>query len=213
MLFGGIALVAFPVIKGVEAGLFHHVIIAIGLGQDGGSGNTLVFSVALDDASVGQLLAGIGQFRTNDIGIEVVPIDNQGLGAHFQLVKCTVHGQETSVENVDFVNLLGRSNAHGPRQGIMFNLFAQGVTLLGRKLFAVVQGQIVVVGRQNDRRSIDTSGQTTAAGFVATGLNKAVIIMWKKHISCFLSCKHEADARPNRKTCNAFYLLTCQLVN
>ena len=54
MFFGGITLVAEPVVLGIFLCQAIHIIIAIGLGEDAGGSNRQVLPVALDDAGVGE---------------------------------------------------------------------------------------------------------------------------------------------------------------
>ena len=60
----------------------------------------------------------------------------------------------------------------------MLNDFSKLVAFLGCELFRVVEQRIVVVSRQDDGGSIDTTRQASAAGLVTAGLYAISIIMW-----------------------------------
>ena len=67
---GGVAFVVVPSVAGVLLVEFPHDFVAVGLGQDAGSGHGHVFGVALDDALVG------------DVGlvVEAVAVDDEDFG-------------------------------------------------------------------------------------------------------------------------------------
>ena len=54
MFFGGITLVAEPVVLGIFLCQTVHIIVTIGLGEDAGGSNRKVLAVALDDTGVGE---------------------------------------------------------------------------------------------------------------------------------------------------------------
>ena len=55
MFTGGISLVLLPVVHGELLMDLRHKVIAVGLGQDRGSGNVEIFTVPFDDAFVRDL--------------------------------------------------------------------------------------------------------------------------------------------------------------
>src|SRR3712207_2600893 len=105
---GGVSLIALPIIIRVFEGQGVHIIITVGLGQNAGGGDRLVFGVAFDDTSIRKLATGVGQSLANNVGVETITVDNQCLGTHVQLVDSPVHGQETGMKNVDFIDFIGR---------------------------------------------------------------------------------------------------------
>ena len=184
MLARGIPHVVLPVVLGILLCQVEHILVAMGLGEDAGSGDGLVFGVALHDAGVGEsktLPAPLFRGELWGVGLEAVAIDDDGFGSHDELVESAMHGEEGGAEDVDAVDLLGGNNAHCPGEGIVLNLLAQFVALLGGELLGVVEGRIVVVGGQDDGGSIDASSQATTACLVAAGLNFIFVEMIQQH--------------------------------
>ena len=179
VLAGGISGVARPAILRMLPVEVGHVVVAVGFGQNGGGGDGEVAGVALDEGGVRQGLGEEGEVGaveggTGAVGVEAVAVDDDKLGAHFEAVEGAVHGQNGGVEDVDFVDFPRRHHPHRPGQRIALHLPSQGVTAGGGELFGVVERRVAVVGRQDDGGGIDRTGQTTAAGFVATGFEQAV---------------------------------------
>ena len=82
-----------------------------------------------------------------------------------------MHGQERSVEDVDFVNLLWGNHAHGPSQRVALYLLAELVTPLLAELLGVVEPLVAVVLGQDDRGGKHRPGQASPSGLVETGLH------------------------------------------
>ena len=169
MLFRGIALIAVPSVAGKLFVQAVHVVVAVGLGQDGRGGDGKVLAVALHHRGVGN----VGIF------LETVAVDEQVLRTDGELVDGAVHGQERGVEDVDFVDFLRRDDAHGPRQGLPLDDLAQSVSLVLGQLLGVVQQFVAEILRQDDGGGIDGARQTAATGLVAPGLGQIGIQIGK----------------------------------
>ena len=81
MRFRGIALVLLPVIGRKAGGQFIHIVVTIGLGQDGGRSDAQVFAVTLHHRRMGN----------SRIGIEAVAINQQVIGSDLELIHRSVH--------------------------------------------------------------------------------------------------------------------------
>ena len=136
VLSRGVAHVVLPVVVGILLRQADHLVVAVGLGQDGGGSDGEVLAVALDDGGMGQVA----------VGLEAVAIDDDGLGPHLELVEGTVHGQDGGVEDIDLVDLLRRDDAHGPCHRVALDILAQGIALAGGELLGVVEPFVVIVG-------------------------------------------------------------------
>ena len=155
----GVSLVAVPAITGVLGVEAKHVVVAIGLGENGSGGNREIGGIAFDHG-------GVGNAR---IGAEAVAVDEQVLGAEGEGCNGAVHGQEGGVEDVDAVDFFGRDHAHGPGQGFALDDGAEGVALAFGELLRVVQQFVAEAGGQDDGGGIDGARQASASGFVAAG--------------------------------------------
>ena len=142
-----------------------HVVVAVGLGQDGSRRYGYVFAVALHHRDV----------RRVAIGREAVAVDEQMLRTHAQSVDGAVHGQDGGAQDVYLVNLGGRHHAHGPGHGLALDDLAQGVAPVLAELLGVVEQLVAEVRRQDDGCGIDRPGQTSSPGLVASGLNHAFV--------------------------------------
>lgn len=160
VLARGITGIAVPTVLGIKRSLLLHEVVTAGFGQDGRGRNGEVLAIALHDGLMGYVA----------VGFEAVAVHNHEGRTHRQLVEGPVHGQDGGVEDIDFVNFLVRYRRYGPGHGIRLNDLAQGIAAMGRQLLAVVEPLVVIVGRQDDGRRKHRTGQTTATGFVASGL-------------------------------------------
>ena len=111
------------------------------------------------------------------IGREPVAIHNDGFRTHFQLVERTVHGQKRGIKDIDFVNLFRRDHPDGPCHGVTLNNLAQLVTPVVGELLGVVDGFVLIIRSENHGCRIDTTRQTTPAGFVASSLYLSFVKM------------------------------------
>ena len=174
-----IAFVFLPMIDGKLLGERGHVIVTIGFGEDRSGSDAHHFAIAFDD----------GRMRNAGIGREAIAVDEQEFGTYFQLVDGTMHGKKRSTQNVDLVNFLRRHHSYGPGNRLRLDDRAQFVTLMGRKLFAVVQLLVDKIFRQNDGRSINRTGQTAATGFVTSGFDSSFFKIRRQHDQDFFRCK------------------------
>ena len=113
--------------------------------------------------------------------LKAVAIDNDGLRAHCQLVKGTVHGQNGGIQDVDFVYLRRCDDTYGPCHGIALDDIAQLVAPLLGQLLGVIQLRVLVAVWQDNGSSIDTACQATATGLVATSLYLPFVVMVLQH--------------------------------
>ena len=163
--------VTIPRIVGVFFVQRGHIIVAIGLGQHRSGGDRQVFRIALHDG-------GVRYFEhLAHIGFETVAVDNNTFGTKLQTVECAVHGQDSGVQDVDPVNFFRINHTDRPRQSILLDDRAQRAPPGIGQLFRIVEQFVVIVRRKNDCCGIDRTGQTTATGFVATGLEQSHLIV------------------------------------
>ena len=164
---GGIAFVTVPSVHGIVLMEGVHVVVAIGFGQDAGSGNGEVLGITLDDGLVRQGL----------ITLETVPVDDEGLGTHFEGVEGTVHGQDGGTQDVDAVDLGCGDDAQPPCDGVTLDDGTQLMALSVGELLAIGDEGVGVVVGQDDSGGVDAARQTTPAGFVATGFDQVGMIV------------------------------------
>ena len=88
-----------------------------------------------------------------------------------------MHGQDGGVQDVDPVDLFCVDHANRPRQGILLDDRAQRAPTRIGQLFRIVEQFVVIIGRKDYGGGIDRTGQTTATGFVATGLEQSHLIV------------------------------------
>ena len=167
---GGITLVLIPMVLGIFLMNLEHIVVAIGFGKNAGGGNAHIGGIALDNGGVGNVL----------IGHEPIAVDEEVLGADFQLSHGTMHGKNGGTENVNFVDFIGRNDTYSPRQGFALNDLSEGVALTLGKLFGIVKGRKTLspalphngegatTKRQDDSSSIYRTGKAAATSFVAT---------------------------------------------
>ena len=148
-----------------------HIIVAIGLGQHRSGGNRQIFRIALHDG-------GVRNFKhLAHVGLEAVAVDDNAFGTELQTVECAVHGQDSGVQDVDPVDLFRIDHTDRPRQRILLDDRAQRAPPGIGQLLRVVEQFVVIVRRKDHGGSIDRTGQTTATGFVATGLEQSHLIV------------------------------------
>ena len=122
-----------------------HIIIAIGLGKNGGSRNGKIFAITFYN----------GRMRQFPVFLKAVSVDEQMLRTQLQPVDSTMHGEKRGVQDVYLINFLRRDNSHRPRQSLFFYNFTQGIPLLFGKLFGVVQQFVLEVFGQDNGGSIN----------------------------------------------------------
>ena len=173
--WGGIAFVAVPVVLGIVLMDAEHIVVTVGLGKDAGGSNAHVGSIALDDGGVGDVL----------VGHEAVAVDEEVLGAYFQLSNGTVHGEDGGTEDVNLVDFLVGDHAHGPGKGFALDDFAEGVAMFLRELLGVVEHRkrhtpppfvhpLYLRGGikwKDDGGGIDGAGKAATAGLVTAGFD------------------------------------------
>ena len=101
MFLGGIPLVTIPVIIRIFLVKAVHVVITIGLCQNGGGSDGKVLPVSFH----------YGRMRQVPIFFKAVAVYQQMLRTDIQLVNSTVHGKKGGIENIDFVNFFSINDA------------------------------------------------------------------------------------------------------
>ena len=130
MLLGGITLVLVPVIERIFLMQGIHIVVAIGLRQDGSRCNAEVLPVAFHHRGMRQVL----------ILLEAVPIYQQMLGTEIQLVDGPMHRQERRIQDIDLVNLFGSDHTDRPRQGFPFDDFTKQIALTFSGFVSIARG-------------------------------------------------------------------------
>lgn len=191
MLLCWVAFVGEPVVLGIFLGETVHVVVTVGLGEDGGGGDGEVFAVAFYDgverqgnasksSTVGHGVnaehggvgdaVGVGVVETWIVRVEAVAVDDKGFWFDGELVDGAVHGEIGGMEDVDFVYLLSSADAYRPCKGIALYLFAEHVSLLLRQLLGVIEHVVVVVVWQDYGSGEDGTCEAAATCFIATSL-------------------------------------------
>lgn len=174
---GGVALVAVPGVGGVLVVDGEHVVVAVGLGQDGGGCYAHVLGIAFDDGVVGG----------GAVGDEAVAVDDDVCGAEVEPVECPVHGGDAGAEDVEAVYLVVVEGGDGPGEGFLFNEWAEGGAAFGGELLGVVEGLRQCRGAgadvrgEDDGGGIDGAGEAAASGFVASGFGEGGGVAGTEH--------------------------------
>ena len=177
------AFVAVPVILGVFLVYLLHEVVAVGLGQNRGRRDAHHLAVALDDGLVGNGFAARGVL----VGVEAVAVHQDVFGARGELIQSAMHRQNGGAQDVDLVDLFVVHDADGPGQSLTLDDGTQFVAHALRELLRVVEtlqfarGD-VEIGRQDDGGREDGSGQTSASGFVASGLESSLYHRLLQHV-------------------------------
>ena len=145
-----------------------------------------ILAVALDDTLIGDV----------ERRAETIAVDGEKVGLRTQLPDRPTHSLERGVEDIDFVDPLGRDGGNGPRYGLAFDDRAEPVAVALAHLLRIVEQRIVKIGRQNHRRSEDCTGQTSPARLVAAGFDPFVLITGFEH----LPIAPQLDLRSNKVT-------------
>ena len=116
------------------------------------------------------------------VWFETIAIHDNSLWTNLELIECPVHRQDTGIEDIDLIYLLGSNDSYSPSHGITLYLHAKSLPPLVCKLLAVVECFILITRRQNDSSGIDTASQTTTTSLIAAGLYKVLIIMTFQHL-------------------------------
>src|SRR5574344_2522809 len=162
VFFGGISLVAFPVVLRVLLRQFVHVVITVGLRQDAGGSNGKILTIPLYNGGMGEVT----------VFFELIAIYDDIFGTQLELIERPVHGEDTGVENIDFVDFIGGDDAYSPCQGIPLHNLTQGITPFFGELFRVVELIVHIIFRQYHGGGIHAARQTTATSFIAASLNQ-----------------------------------------
>ena len=157
----GVAHVAFPAIGGIVGSEAYHEVVAIGLGQDAGSGDRHVFAVAANDGAVGDEV----------VGFESVAVNDDVLGLWCEACYGAVHGQDGCVEDVDVVYLGGADAGYGPCCGVLEYDGSQQSALSVGELLGVVEHVAAEVVGQYYCGGYYGSCQAAASGLVAAALD------------------------------------------
>ena len=176
VLLGGIAGIVVPAVVRVLLVEFLHVVVAIGLGKDGGCSDGKILAIAFHDGGVGQGMALLSTVAVFVIGVESVAVDDEGFGAHGQGIDGSVHGGDAGTEDVHLVDFGCGHDAQCPGNGVALDFLAERIALLGGELLGVVQQWILVVFRKDDGCGIDTAGEASTSRFVATCLDEVFMI-------------------------------------
>ena len=179
VFFRGVTLVREPVVLRIFLSKTIHVVIKIGLGENRGSSGSQLFTIALNDGGMRDIL----------VFLEAVAIDNNRLWAHLQLVEGPMHRKNRGIEDVDLVDLLRRDDANSPNHRIALDDLAQLIALLLGELFGVVQEFVLIAFWEDNRSRIDAASQTPTPSLIATCLYLSFVIMTCQHIRTFV--KHD----------------------
>ena len=129
MLLGRIPLVLIPIVEWIFLMQGIHIVITIRLCQDRSRCNGKVFTVSFYHRSMRQVL----------VFLETVSIYQQMLRTYLQLVDRPMHGQERSIQYIDFINFLGSDDTHRPSYRLTIYHLTQQVTLPFRQLLGIIQ--------------------------------------------------------------------------
>ncbi len=96
MFFRWISLVLFPVVHRVFRVKRFHIGVTIGLCQHRRGGNAYVFAIAFYDAFMGNFF----------IAFKTIAVYNDEFRCDGQLIYGLVHGHDSRIEDIDFVDFL-----------------------------------------------------------------------------------------------------------
>ena len=165
---GGITFVFVPCILRIFGGNAVHKLVAVCLGKYRCSGNAAICGVAFHDTCG----------RNVVIWLETVSVNEDSFRTYSEAVEGAMHGEYRGVENVDFVDFGGCYHSYAPCQCFLLDYWPKGVTLVFGELFRIVEQRVVELVGEYDSGSKHRSGEATAAGFVASGLNSAILKKW-----------------------------------
>ncbi len=166
---GRIAFVFVPTVLRIRRGGLLHVKVALGLGEDRGSGDVGIASVAFD----------IGLIWNVAIWSETVAIDGYRSRLRIKLSQGPVHGFYRCLKYVYTVDFFGRYHSYGPCDGLGFDDFAQLHTPAFGQLFGVVDERMREIVGQNYRCCDDRSGKASTSGFIGSGLKYTGNRTWR----------------------------------
>jgi len=176
VLLGGIAGIVVPTIVRILLVEFLHVVVAVGLGEDGGGCDGEVFAIAFHDGGMGQGMTLLGTVRVFIVGVESVAVDDEGFGTNGKGIDGSVHGCDAGTEDVHLVDFGCSHNAQCPGYGIALDFLAECIALVGCELLGVVQTWVLVVFGQDDGGCIDATSKTTSPCFVTTCFDEFFMI-------------------------------------
>lgn len=167
---GGVAFVLLPAVLGIVAGKGEHVVVTIGLGEDGGCCDAEIGGIAFNDGMI-RYACCVCALREGRIGDEAVAVDDEVLGTQCELIYGTVHGKDGAAKDVELVDFFCRTRGNSPGEGIELDIVAQQITLAFGELLGVVEERMFIVLRQNDSSGIDGTGKTASTRLVAPCLD------------------------------------------
>lgn len=177
MIGSGVAFVFRPVVGGELLMKACHKLVAVSLGEDGCGGNVAESSVAFDKCGAGHVAPWM----------EFVAVNDYRTRGDRKSIKGAVHGEDGCLENIDAVDFGGLHHNYGPGYCLLLNDGTEGIAARLGKLLAVVEpGMREIIG-ENDGSSAHRTGETSASGFIASGLKNAGSVAWRKGIVYFLS--------------------------
>ena len=103
MVAGGISHVSFPAISGAFGGKPAHKFVAMSLCKNRSSRYRHVFSVSLYNGTVWY----VDVSHRIEIWLELVSVDYDVSGTHFETVECELHSRYGCVEDIDSVDFFG----------------------------------------------------------------------------------------------------------
>ena len=106
-----ITLILLPAVRGVFFRQLQHIVVAIGLRQNGCGGDGQKAAVSLYHAGKGDLF----------IRSEPVAVDKKCLGLYLKLFDGPVHGKERGFQNIDSINLGGCNHPYPSGDGLLFD--------------------------------------------------------------------------------------------
>ena len=106
-----ITLILLPAVRRVLFRQLQHIVVAVGLRQNGCGGDGQKASVSLHHAGKGDLF----------VRSEPVAVYKKCLGLYLELFDGPVHGKERGFQNIDGINLGGCNHPYPPGDGLLFD--------------------------------------------------------------------------------------------
>ena len=159
----------------------HHVFVPVRFGEDGSRRNRHVFTVALNNTMMRNLL----------VRIKTIAVYQQALWFYSELVKSPVHCRKGSIQNIDLVDFMWVYSCYGPGQCCFLNYLPEFIANICIQLFAVIQQGNGLRLIKNDCRRKYRSGKTSSSCLITTRLNKVVAMVRKETQSASFSHRYE----------------------
>ena len=163
MVGSRVAFVLGPVVHGVLLVEAAHELIAVGLGEDRGSGDVAEAAVALDIGGEGNVAPG-GEF---------VAVHDYRLRDDRERVEGPVHGENGGAEDVYLVDFLIIDHGDGPSHRLALDKGPESLSAGLRELLAIIEPLVGETVREDHCSGAYGPCEATTACFVATGLNDA----------------------------------------